>query len=92
MIHKGRSRMPNRRLLTQDMTNDEWAAAQAEWRDPGNWHFGFYYAPHDPHVCVRKQRVEFGWTLNMARRASGIWIVAILATPLWIAVLLRVLG
>lgn len=74
---------------TRDMTNDQWAAAQAEWRNPANWHYGFYYAPRDPHVWVRKQRVEFGWTLNMARRASWFWTAAILGTPLWLTLLYR---
>ena len=74
---------------TRDMTNEEWAAAQAEWQSSSNWHYGIYYAPRDPHVWVRKQRVEFGWTLNMARRASWYWAAAILGTPLWLALLHR---
>lgn len=79
-----------RTLFSQrEMTNDEWAAAQAEWRSPSNWHFGFYYAPRDPHVLVRKRRAEFGWTLNMAHRASWFWLAALLGTVLGLTLLPR---
>ena len=27
---------------TRDMTNEEWAAAQAEWQSSRNWHYGIY--------------------------------------------------
>ena len=76
----------------RDMSVDEWTAAQAEWRNPANWRYGIYYAPRDPHVWVRKQRVEVGWTLNMAHGLAWLLAAAILAAPFAIILLRHAIG
>lgn len=80
--------MLKRLFATRELSNEEWSAAQEEWRNPANWHWGVYRAPGDPHVWVRKQRAEFGWTLNLAHRAS--WVIVVLFV-VGLALLLRVL-
>lgn len=76
-------------FVTRHMTDDQWVAAEAEWHTPSNWRYGFYYAPRDPRVWVRKRRIEFGWTLNMARRASWFWVAALVGTLFSIPLLRR---
>lgn len=62
--------------IMSEMSNEDWSAAQAEQANPDNWRFGIYRSPRDPHVWVRKQRAEFGWTLNFAHRSSWLWVIA----------------
>jgi uncharacterized membrane protein len=72
------------------MTNDEWLAAEAEWKNPANWRWlGHHYvAPRDPRIWVRKRNPERGWTLNFAHRPSWYWLTAILAIPIAILLIL----
>lgn len=56
-----------------------------EWERDENWYGGFlgvYHAPRDPRVWVPRRPPRLGWTVNLARRASWLWLLAVLVTPL----------
>jgi uncharacterized membrane protein len=67
---------------------------QAEWANPDNWGdgpMGLYFSKRDRRLWVPKRQPGIGWTLNLAHRAAGLWIVgfgilaaAIVALPLLI--------
>jgi uncharacterized membrane protein len=68
--------------MERAMTNEEWLAAEKEWRNAENWlPFGIYFARRDPRPRVRKQAPAFGWTPNFAHRASWWWVALTLAVP-----------
>ena len=64
--------------MAQDEINE------AEWRSPDNWwggSLGVYHSARDNRVWVPKPVPGMGWTLNFGRRASWLWLVAILVVP-----------
>ncbi|HTR80779.1 MAG TPA: DUF5808 domain-containing protein [Bacteroidota bacterium] len=47
--------------------------------NPNHWKWGiFYFNPEDPRVIIPKRIPWMGWTLNMARPASLIFVAAII--------------
>jgi uncharacterized membrane protein len=71
--------MATEQVSVESVVDDGWTNAGREWRDPANWHWGFYSAPNDPRIWVRKRTMHFGWTFNYAHRASWYWTAAMLA-------------
>ena len=66
---------------------------EAEWLDPDNWRggwLGFYVAPRDSRVWVPKKLPGMGWTLNFAHPQSWLWLLALLASPLVVVIVLAV--
>jgi uncharacterized membrane protein len=61
--------------MNQDEVN------KAEWANPANWHGGFlgiYSSQRDSRTIVPKRIPVLGWTLNMPRPASRMFLGAIL--------------
>jgi uncharacterized membrane protein len=52
---------------------------EKEWQNPDNWGapfgLGFYFSKKDSRVWVPKRYKWMGWTLNMAKTASILWII-----------------
>ena len=61
------------------MDDDQWRTAEAEWKNPSNWHWWHYAASRDPRIWVRKRDPRFGWTLNFAYPLSWVWLACILS-------------
>ena len=57
---------------------------KSEWSDPENWSdgaFQFYFCKRDDRVWVPKQQPWQGWTLNIAHRHAGLWLIGIASIP-----------
>jgi len=49
-------------------------------KNPDNYKWGiFYYNPRDERTVLPKRNPGFGWTLNFARPAAYLFLLAILA-------------
>jgi len=42
----------------------------AEWKNPANWHAGFYFSRRDSRSFVPKRNQTLGATINFARPAG----------------------
>ncbi|TWU00023.1 hypothetical protein Pla108_09660 [Botrimarina colliarenosi] len=58
----------------------------AEWNDPTNWRWGVYNSPRDARVWVSKPIPWMGWTLNFAHRAAWVWLFALIAPAIVVAI------
>ena len=50
----------------------------AEWNNPGNWHWGFYFSRRDSRSFVEKKNPSMGATINFARPAGYGFILGVL--------------
>jgi hypothetical protein len=60
--------MATEQVSVESVVDDGWTNAGREWRDPANWHWGFYSAPNDPRIWVRKRTIAF--RMDVQLRAS----------------------
>ena len=78
--------------MRDEIVTNSWAEQEREWRDESNWRggwLGFYVAPRDPRLIVRKRWPQFGWTFNFAHRESWLLLTALIAIPLVAMALVR---
>ena len=63
---------------------------EAEWNNPKNWSFGFYFSKRDSRVIVPKRIRWLGWTINLGRWQGAALLLALLvAIPLILALALQ---
>lgn len=43
---------------------------EAEWRNPANWHGGFYFSRQDSRAFVPRRTQALGVTINFANRTG----------------------
>jgi len=63
------------------MTAQDIPRLDALWRDPAHWSegpLGCYFAKADPRLWVPKRNPALGWTINMAHRHAGWWMIGII--------------
>jgi multidrug efflux pump subunit AcrA (membrane-fusion protein)/predicted Ser/Thr protein kinase len=55
------------------------AINQAEWQNPNNWSFGFYFSKRDSRkLWVPRRLPGFGWTINLGRWQGAACLMAII--------------
>jgi serine/threonine protein kinase len=58
---------------------DQQAINEAEWRNPANWSFGFYFSKQDSRILWVPSRLKgFGWTINVGRWQGAALLASII--------------